>query len=60
MNKPGNDRIEKRTELRASQERVWRALTDYREFGEWFRVILDVVCMVNDFQVLPGNGWAES
>ena len=27
------DRIEKRIELRASVSRVWRALTDYREFG---------------------------
>jgi len=33
-----SDRIEKRIELKASVSRVWRALTDYREFGEWFRV----------------------
>lgn len=33
-----NDRIEKQIELRAPVSRVWRALTDYREFGEWFRV----------------------
>jgi len=36
-----NDRIEKLIELKASVSRVWRALTDYREFGEWFRVKLD-------------------
>ena len=36
-----DDRIEKRIELRAPISRVWRALTDYREFGEWFRVKLD-------------------
>jgi len=36
-----NDRIEKRIELKASVSRVWRALTDHREFGEWFRVKLD-------------------
>jgi uncharacterized protein YndB with AHSA1/START domain len=36
-----NDRIEKRIELSAPVSRVWRALTDYREFGEWFRVKLD-------------------
>jgi uncharacterized protein YndB with AHSA1/START domain len=36
-----NDRIEKRIELKAPISRVWRALTDYREFGEWFRVKLD-------------------
>ena len=35
------DRIEKRIELKAPVARVWRALTDYREFGEWFRVKLD-------------------
>jgi uncharacterized protein YndB with AHSA1/START domain len=36
-----NDRIEKRIELKAPVSRVWRALTDYREFGEWFRVKLE-------------------
>lgn len=36
-----NNRIEKRIELNAPASRVWRALTDYREFGEWFRVKLD-------------------
>jgi uncharacterized protein YndB with AHSA1/START domain len=36
-----NDHIETRIELKAPVSRVWRALTDYREFGEWFRVKLD-------------------
>ena len=36
-----NDRIQKQIELWAPVSRVWRALTDYREFGEWFRVKLD-------------------
>jgi uncharacterized protein YndB with AHSA1/START domain len=36
-----NDRIERRIELKAPISRVWRAVTDYREFGEWFRVKLD-------------------
>ena len=36
-----NDRIEKRIELRVPISRVWRAVTDYREFGEWFRVKLE-------------------
>ena len=31
-------RIEKRIELNAPISRVWKALTDYRQFGEWFRV----------------------
>jgi uncharacterized protein YndB with AHSA1/START domain len=35
------NRIEKRVELKAPISRVWRALTDYREFGEWFRVKLE-------------------
>src|ERR1051325_5504900 len=33
--------IEKRIELRAPISKVWRALTDYREFGKWFRVKID-------------------
>jgi uncharacterized protein YndB with AHSA1/START domain len=36
-----NDQMEKRIELRAPISRVWRAITDYREFGQWFRVQLD-------------------
>jgi uncharacterized protein YndB with AHSA1/START domain len=32
------DRIEKRIELNAAVSRVWRALTDHREFGQWFGV----------------------
>ncbi len=36
-----NEVIEKRIELKAPVSRVWRALTDYHEFGEWFRVKLD-------------------
>lgn len=35
------DRIERQTVLRAARSRVWRALTDSREFGEWFRVKLE-------------------
>ena len=35
------NQIEKRVELQAPVSRVWRALTDYREFGEWFRVNLE-------------------
>ena len=33
--------IEKDIQLKAPPQRVWRALTDHREFGEWFRVKLD-------------------
>lgn len=35
------DRIEKIVDLKASTSRVWRAITDHREFGAWFRVALD-------------------
>lgn len=35
------DRIEKRVVLRAPRSRVWRALTDSREFSTWFGVQLD-------------------
>ena len=41
MNKSSTDRIEKKIELKAPPARVWRALTDYREFGQWFRVSLE-------------------
>lgn len=37
----GFDCIEKEVLLRAPVSRVWRALTDTREFGEWFGVKLD-------------------
>jgi uncharacterized protein YndB with AHSA1/START domain len=33
--------IEKTIELKAPVSRVWRALSDYREFGKWFRVRLE-------------------
>ena len=35
------DQLEKRIELSAPVERVWQALTDSREFGEWFRVKME-------------------
>ena len=35
-----NNRIEKRIELKAPQSRVWRAISDHREFGTWFHVNL--------------------
>lgn len=36
-----NNAIEKRIDLAAPLARVWRALTDHREFGDWFRVAID-------------------
>ena len=35
------DRIEKSVEVEAPIERVWRAISDHREFGSWFRVRID-------------------
>lgn len=35
------DRIVKQIELNAPIARVWRALSDHEEFGQWFRVRLD-------------------
>ena len=42
------DRIEKTIDLKAPVERVWRALTDYREFGAWFRVALEKPFVVGE------------
>jgi uncharacterized protein YndB with AHSA1/START domain len=36
MNSTAADRIEKSIVLRATRDRVWRALTDPAEFGDWF------------------------
>lgn len=41
MNQSDEDRIEKIVDLAAPVSRVWRALTDHEEFGQWFRVRLD-------------------
>lgn len=37
------DRIERQVRLSAPRARVWRALTDTREFGQWFGVQLSGV-----------------
>jgi hypothetical protein len=39
-----NDRIEKRVEVKAPVERIWRAPADHRESGEWLQVRLDGSC----------------
>jgi uncharacterized protein YndB with AHSA1/START domain len=41
--KSATDRIERAIVLRAPRARVWRALTDAREFGRWFGVKVDGV-----------------
>ena len=41
MSTVNTDRIEKKILLRAPRTRVWRALTDAVEFGQWFGVKFD-------------------
>lgn len=36
-----SDTIERTVTLAAPPERVWRAVSDHHEFGQWFRVALD-------------------
>lgn len=38
MSDASTDRIEKEIVIRAPRARVWRALTDAKEFGQWFGV----------------------
>jgi uncharacterized protein YndB with AHSA1/START domain len=47
------NRIERQAELNAPISRVWRALTDYQEFGEWFGVSLEGPFQVGE--VLRGH-----
>jgi uncharacterized protein YndB with AHSA1/START domain len=46
------DRIEKQVLLRAPLARVWKALTDYQEFGRWFGVRFDAPFAVG--AIVPG------
>ena len=41
MNESNQDRIEKTVDLAAPVSRVWRAVTNHEEFGQWFNVRLD-------------------
>jgi uncharacterized protein YndB with AHSA1/START domain len=41
MSEISNDRIQKKVVLSATPARVWRALSDSAEFGEWFRLKLE-------------------
>jgi uncharacterized protein YndB with AHSA1/START domain len=36
-----SDRIEQSVHLNAPLDRVWRAISDHKEFGAWFKVALD-------------------
>lgn len=48
-----SDLIEKEVALKAPVGRVWRALTDHREFGAWFRVKLEGPFRVGE----ESHGW---
>ena len=41
MSTSSTDRLVKSIDIKASPSRVWRALTDHKEFGAWFRVNLE-------------------
>jgi uncharacterized protein YndB with AHSA1/START domain len=41
MSELSSDRIQKKVVLSAAPARVWRALSDSAEFGEWFRLKLE-------------------
>ncbi len=47
------NKIEKKIELKAPVSKVWSALTDYQQFGEWFRVKIDGPFVVGE--VSRGN-----
>jgi uncharacterized protein YndB with AHSA1/START domain len=40
-NSTNTDRIEKNIEVRAPRSRVWRAISNSKEFGTWFRMNVD-------------------
>jgi uncharacterized protein YndB with AHSA1/START domain len=37
MSTQDTDRIEKQIVIKAPRSRVWRAISDARQFGEWFQ-----------------------
>jgi uncharacterized protein YndB with AHSA1/START domain len=37
MNETSTDRIQKEIVVNAPRAKVWRAITDFREFGKWFQ-----------------------
>ncbi len=48
-----SDKIEKTIDLKAPVDRVWRAITDHKEFSAWFRVALESPFAVGE--VTAGN-----
>ncbi len=48
MVQSATDRIEKSIEIHAPMQRVWEAITDYRQFSQWFRVNLETAFVVGE------------
>ena len=48
-----SERIEKTIEMKAPVERVWEALTDHAQFGQWFQVKIDAPFVVGE----ASTGW---
>ena len=62
MSPVSTDRIEKTIHLRATRQRVWRALSDSQEFGHWFGVKFDAPFKPGAFMrgvIVPTNVSAE-
>jgi uncharacterized protein YndB with AHSA1/START domain len=47
------NRIEKHIDLKASPSRVWKALTDHKEFGQWFGCQFEGTFVVG--KTIPGK-----
>lgn len=58
VTKANTDRIEKSVTLKAPRARVWRAITDAKEFAQWFGIALDGPFVVGKpmHGVFPGGG----
>ena len=64
------DRIEKQIVLDSPRSRVWRAITDVREFNQWFGVALTTPfapgAVVSGYMTMPGHesllmtAWVET
>ena len=57
------DFIRRSTHIKAPIDRVWRAISDHREFGDWFKVALDQPFEVGrdstGHMTYPGYEWMK-
>jgi uncharacterized protein YndB with AHSA1/START domain len=49
MTSTQTDRIEKKITLRAPRSKIWRAISDSQQFGEWFQVKLEGAFVVGQW-----------